>query len=299
MHLLRPLALAVLLLAPVPLAAQQAGGLRDQFVQVPMPVPKRAEPSGDGAQTGADQTGTGPSEEPSATVRVIIPTRRTEADTDENAADGDTETAAVENRPVRPLRQRVDGTNSDNETGSDAAPTDGDGAENRDGEDDGAADGDGDGENTEEGSRKARWQSARARRFKSAPQTQGRLTFDTPAPIVPIQPVRTELKAGATLRQLDKMTGKIETFELAIGEDAQVARLRVRLDACRAPSDNGVNGTMAYLKVWDRKDQGVDAVFSGWMFAESPALSALDHPRYDVWVINCTTASDVASGGNE
>jgi len=54
------------------------------------------------------------------------------------------------------------------------------------------------------------------------------------------------------------------------------------------------------VKVWDQKaDDDLAAEFSGWMFADSPALSALDHPRYDLWVINCTTSSAGASAGSE
>ncbi|MEO1491904.1 MAG: DUF2155 domain-containing protein [Pseudomonadota bacterium] len=147
---------------------------------------------------------------------------------------------------------------------------------------------------------KTRWQRARARRFRLAPKTPGRLTVNTPPPIVPIATISTELRSGARLRQLDKMTGQTETFEIAIGESRRIARLQVELDACRAPGDNATSGTMAFVKVWDTK-QGDDPEpeFTGWMFADSPALSALDHPRYDLWVINCTTSSAPESASNE
>ncbi len=115
----------------------------------------------------------------------------------------------------------------------------------------------------------------------------------------PIEGPDTGLRAGAQLRQLDKMTGKIVTFDIIVGQTVKVARLLVRLDACRSPTDNDTHGTMAYLKVWDTKSEDGPAAFAGWMFAESPALSALDHSRYDLWVINCTTASGEVSAGNE
>ncbi len=147
---------------------------------------------------------------------------------------------------------------------------------------------------------KTRWQRARARRFRKAPKTLGRLSVNTPPPIVPITLVATELKTGARLRQLDKMTGQTETFDIAIGENRQIARLQIQLDACRAPDDNSTSGTMAFLKVWDTKPGDDPAPeFTGWMFADSPALSALDHPRYDLWVINCNRASAPASASNE
>ena len=132
---------------------------------------------------------------------------------------------------------------------------------------------------------------SRDERFKPAP-------FKTPEiPMVPelIPPVETVQKPGARLRQLDKMTGQAETVEVAAGEEVMLDRLRVRLEACRAPEGNGEHGTMAFLKIWDSKDPLASPVFSGWMFAESPALSAMDHPRYDVWVMSCTTASGEGS----
>jgi hypothetical protein len=138
-----------------------------------------------------------------------------------------------------------------------------------------------------EGEAEGEGEATRDGRFKPAP-------FKTPeVPMVPelIPPVETVQKAGARLRQLDKMTGQSETVEVAAGEEVMLDRLRVRLEACRAPEDNGEHGTMAFLKIWDSKETSESPVFSGWMFAESPALSAMDHARYDVWVMSCTTVS--------
>ncbi|MEM7056851.1 MAG: DUF2155 domain-containing protein [Pseudomonadota bacterium] len=126
-------------------------------------------------------------------------------------------------------------------------------------------------------------------RFKKAPERQSTFKPDEVVMAVPLSSPSTRLKNGARLRQLDKMTGLIRTYDVSVGETVRVARLRVRLDACRSPGDNDTHGTMAFLKVWDTKYETPDPEFSGWMFAESPALSALDHPRYDLWVINCTT----------
>ncbi len=135
-----------------------------------------------------------------------------------------------------------------------------------------------------------RWQRERDERFVRAPEREPLQRRETEAPIVPINTPSTELRQGARLRQLDKMTGKTQTFDIAVGESRRVERLQIRLDACRAPNDNDTHGTMVFIKVWDtrRADEAPD--FSGWMFAESPALSALDHPRYDLWVISCTTS---------
>jgi hypothetical protein len=136
---------------------------------------------------------------------------------------------------------------------------------------------------------------ARDSRFKPAPFR----TLEIPQQAELIEPVETAERGGAQMRQLDKMTGRTQTFEIAAGTEEMVDRLRVRLEACRSPDDNAQHGTMAFLQIWDTKRAGDPPVFSGWMFAESPALSALDHPRYDVWVISCTTSSGEAPAASE
>lgn len=132
-------------------------------------------------------------------------------------------------------------------------------------------------------------------RFKPAPFR----TLEIPQQAEPIEPVETAERGGVRMRQLDKMTGRTQTFEIAAGTEEMADRLRVRLEACRSPDDNAQHGTMAFVQIWDTKQAGDAPVFSGWMFAESPALSALDHPRYDVWVISCTTSSGEAPAASE
>lgn len=138
-------------------------------------------------------------------------------------------------------------------------------------------------------------------RFVRAPASKEKSVFDKIKEKVgaPIPTPETALQPGATLRQLDKMTGNIVTFDIAVGQTLKVARLLVKLDACRAPGENDNHGNMAFLKIWDTKIEDNEPSFTGWMFADSPALSALDHPRYDLWVINCTTLSGGTSAANE
>ena len=90
---------------------------------------------------------------------------------------------------------------------------------------------------------------------------------------------------GAALRWLDKMSGETADVELSRGQAAVWGRLTIQLDSCRFPADNATSEAWAHLTI---RDSVADkAVFSGWMLASSPALSALDHPRYDVWVLRC------------
>lgn len=144
-----------------------------------------------------------------------------------------------------------------------------------------------------------RWQAERAKRFQQVPESFRRKRVSVPNAIVPIRPPETTLNEAARVRQLDKMTGQTETYDVDVGQTVRVARLEVRLDACRAPEDGASHGTMAFLKIWDTKVPDADPVFSGWMFAESPALSALDHPRYDLWVIKCTTSAGETSAARQ
>lgn len=89
------------------------------------------------------------------------------------------------------------------------------------------------------------------------------------------------------LRWLDKLTGEVADIELLRGQEAVSGRLTIRMDACRYPADNPTSDAQAHLTILDA---GVaQPVFEGWMVASSPALSALDHPRYDVWVLRCVT----------
>lgn len=92
---------------------------------------------------------------------------------------------------------------------------------------------------------------------------------------------------GAVVRWLDKVTGQTGDWELRRGQAGQQGRITVGLDDCRYPGEGLPTEAFAHLTV---SDVSVSSpVFEGWMSAESPALSALDHPRYDVWVLRCLT----------
>ena len=93
---------------------------------------------------------------------------------------------------------------------------------------------------------------------------------------------------GAEIKGLDKVTGDVLDLNLATGEAGSVGRLEVMLGECRYPADNPSGEAYAWLEITDTLRE--ERVFEGWMIATSPALHALDHARYDVWVIRCTSA---------
>lgn len=135
----------------------------------------------------------------------------------------------------------------------------------------------------------AAWQQERDRRFRQAPEAPEIPGAEQASrgPLEPIPAPNTALQEGVSFRHLDKMTGQVQTRTIAVGTDVQIGRLLIRAEACRAVESGVQHGTVAFLKIWDIR-QPEQPAFSGWMFAESPALSAMDHPRYDVWVLGCT-----------
>lgn len=86
------------------------------------------------------------------------------------------------------------------------------------------------------------------------------------------------------LRALDTITGLVKDLEMHPGETITYERLTIRLRECRyTPIDS-----YASLVIRDVREDAPR--FDGWMVASSPALSAMDHPRYDVWLLSCKTS---------
>lgn len=100
--------------------------------------------------------------------------------------------------------------------------------------------------------------------------------------------VPAETGASAVLRGLDKVNGHHTDIDVQIGGSAEIYGLIVTLTECRYPAANPTGDAYAYLTIRDPLNGEV--FFDGWMIASSPALSALDHARYDVWVIRCKSS---------
>lgn len=94
--------------------------------------------------------------------------------------------------------------------------------------------------------------------------------------------------SGAVLRALDKTSGHTSDIELSAGQSARLGNLDIVLNECRYPAGNPSGDAFAELEISETGKTGT--VFSGWMIASAPALSALEHRRYDVWVMRCTTS---------
>lgn len=133
-----------------------------------------------------------------------------------------------------------------------------------------------------------------------------------PPQIQPAQPQPVEMTDMdvAVLRSLDKTYARTSTFEVPVGQTVKFGEtLFIRPQACRKTPPTKQPESAAFLQIWEhvlpdvaqkKKKDGDDKkdtrwVFSGWMFASSPALSAMDHPVFDVWVIDCKKSDTKAS----
>ena len=95
----------------------------------------------------------------------------------------------------------------------------------------------------------------------------------------------TETATGAVLRAMDKLNGNVVDIELANREIRDFGPLTIRLTECRYPAGNPAGDAFAGLEITDPARNTV--IFQGWMSASSPALNAMEHARYDIWVLRC------------
>ena len=105
---------------------------------------------------------------------------------------------------------------------------------------------------------------------------------------------------AAVLRTLDKVTARTKDLTIGIDETATYGTLEITVRKCLKRPPEEPPETLAFLEIRERaQDTELVTLFMGWMFASSPALNALEHPVYDVWVIDCKMASDEQSKGKE
>lgn len=119
-------------------------------------------------------------------------------------------------------------------------------------------------------------------------------------------------KNEATLRALDKITGRATDIVVKVGEPLVYGSLRVELKTCYQAPPEEVPESAAFLRIASTQPVAVETMeaavaatevrpsqtdnpvlFSGWMYASSPGLNALEHPVYDIWVIRCTAPEPV------
>ncbi len=95
------------------------------------------------------------------------------------------------------------------------------------------------------------------------------------------------------LRALDKITGRTQTFDSKINEVLKFGSLFIRVRSCQKAAPTEKPESASFIQVWeDTPEQEPTWIFSNWMFASTPALSAMEHPIYDIWVLECIKADN-------
>ena len=102
------------------------------------------------------------------------------------------------------------------------------------------------------------------------------------------------------LRALDKITARVSIIEVPVGETVEFGSLEITARYCDKRPPTETPESAAFIEVVEAKPgEPPTPRFSGWMFASSPALSAMDHPVYDLWVIDCTNVPSAEFGSSQ
>jgi len=124
----------------------------------------------------------------------------------------------------------------------------------------------------------------------AAAQESVALPLDHPLTIDDAIPDTQGVKRLAVLRALDKITGRTADLDAPVGVPVSFGTLTVVAHTCHTRPPEETPETTAFLEIDDQQvGEERKRTFAGWMFASSPALHALEHPVYDVWVITCKT----------
>jgi hypothetical protein len=115
----------------------------------------------------------------------------------------------------------------------------------------------------------------------TSPQSDDTVVTQTPTQKIP--------NDRAVFSGLDKITGRIISFDAGINETVQFGALQVTARACYTRPPTEATNTDAFVEVDEVTLKGeIKRIFTGWMFASSPGLHAVEHPIYDVWLTDCS-----------
>lgn len=113
-----------------------------------------------------------------------------------------------------------------------------------------------------------------------------------PATAAIAEPIRNPL---AVFSGLDKITGRIISFEVSINETVQFGALQLTPRVCNTRPATEAPNTTAYVEVYEINFQAErKRLFEGWMYAASPGLHGVEHPVYDVWLTACKGGAEPA-----
>jgi hypothetical protein len=114
--------------------------------------------------------------------------------------------------------------------------------------------------------------------------------------VVAEPPAQKIVNSAALFSGLDKITGRVISFDANIGETVQFGALQLTLRACYTRPATETSNTDAFVEVDEVTLQGeVRRIFTGWMYASSPGLHAVEHPIYDLWLTDCKGGAQAAA----
>jgi hypothetical protein len=124
-----------------------------------------------------------------------------------------------------------------------------------------------------------------------SPRNQPQPANTAPQPgdeVVTEMPAQKIVNPTAVFSGLDKITGRITSFDVAINETVQFGALQVTPRACYTRPPTETPNTDAFIEVDEVTLQAeVKRIFTGWTFASSPGLRGVEHPIYDIWLTDC------------
>lgn len=113
-----------------------------------------------------------------------------------------------------------------------------------------------------------------------------------------VSPVSAETYPIALLQALDKVTARVITLQAPVGETVRFGTLEIRAAVCEKRPPEETPDSAAFLDIVEKRaGQAPVEVFRGWMFASSPGLSPMQHPVYDLWVVDCVSSLPSAAPG--
>ena len=90
------------------------------------------------------------------------------------------------------------------------------------------------------------------------------------------------------IRGVDKITGHVSTVEATVGQSLEFGTLTIFPEKCLTKPQEEMPENAAFFRVFEKDyEEKKSIVFNGWMFSSNPALSAMEHPRYDIWLLYC------------
>tara|TARA_B100001248_G_C27215695_1_gene377932 strand:+ start:296 stop:673 length:378 start_codon:yes stop_codon:yes gene_type:complete len=96
--------------------------------------------------------------------------------------------------------------------------------------------------------------------------------------------------SSAEFNTLDKITARTKNIEINLNEETTLGSLIINLKSCQNRPPDFLPESAAYVEIFDTLNQSLEEknlIFSGWMFSSSPAISALEHPVYDISLVSC------------